>query len=77
VSSWIAALRLRFGRELASGALVGEKLLDVQAATRLARATSRFGADYDLFFKYLVLEYWYRGMRDAARAARLEENHGG
>jgi asparagine synthase (glutamine-hydrolysing) len=77
VSSWIAALRLRFGRELASGALVGEKLLDVQAATRLAGATSRFGADYDLFFKYLVLEYWYRGMRDAARAARLEENHGG
>jgi asparagine synthase (glutamine-hydrolysing) len=76
VSSWIAALRLRFGRELASGALAQEEVLDGDAATRLARSTSRFGADYDLFFKYLVLEYWYRGMHDTAAVASRQEPHG-
>jgi asparagine synthase (glutamine-hydrolysing) len=70
VSSWIAALRLRFGSDLARGGLVAEKVLEGGAALRLARSTSRFGADYDLFFKYLVLEFWYRGMRDAASAAQ-------
>jgi asparagine synthase (glutamine-hydrolysing) len=73
VSSWIAALRLRFGRELAGGALVAEGVLDADAAMRLVRSTSRFGAGYDLFFKYLVLEFWYRGMREVARAALVDD----
>jgi asparagine synthase (glutamine-hydrolysing) len=66
VSQWISALRSRFGRDLGSGALVADRVLDAGAARRLAQSTSRFGADYDLFFKYLVLEFWYRGMQVAA-----------
>jgi asparagine synthase (glutamine-hydrolysing) len=73
VSSWIAALRSRFGPELASGALVAEGVLDSEAAQRLVRSTSRFGAEYDLFFKYLVLEYWYRGMRGVVPCARVHD----
>ncbi|HVP32979.1 MAG TPA: asparagine synthase (glutamine-hydrolyzing) [Steroidobacteraceae bacterium] len=73
VSQWIAALRLRFGPELASGALVATDVLDADSAIRLGRPTSRFDSGYDLFFKYLVLEYWYRGMREVARTARMDD----
>jgi asparagine synthase (glutamine-hydrolysing) len=72
VSQWIAALRARFGRDLAAGALVADGVLDGGAAQRLGKSTSRFGAGYDLFFKYLVLEFWYRGMQDAARLGRTD-----
>ncbi len=70
VGQWIAALRARFGPDLESGALVADGVLDEITVRRLVQSTSRFGADYDLFFKYLVLEFWYRGMQGAARAAR-------
>jgi asparagine synthase (glutamine-hydrolysing) len=67
VVHWIAALKAAYGSELRDGALVEAELLDRRAAGRLCESQSRFGTTNDLFFKYLVLEYWYRGMHAVAR----------
>jgi asparagine synthase (glutamine-hydrolysing) len=66
VAQWLGALRDRYGSELVSGTLVGADLLDPRAAARLVRSRWRFGTANDLFFKYLNLEFWYRGMQSAA-----------
>jgi asparagine synthase (glutamine-hydrolysing) len=66
VVRWIAALRAAYGQELRSGALVEAELLDPRAAGRLCESQWRFGTSNELFFKYLVLEYWYRGMNAIA-----------
>ncbi|MES1195336.1 MAG: asparagine synthase (glutamine-hydrolyzing) [Steroidobacter sp.] len=62
VSQWIAALRSTYGRELCNGMLVNYGVLDSRAARNMSTHNSRFGVSNDLFHKYLVLEYWYRGM---------------
>jgi asparagine synthase (glutamine-hydrolysing) len=72
VSAWMAALRNRFGEDLVEGALVENHILERAAAKKLASSTWRFGASYDLFQKYLVLEFWYRGMQSVANNARSE-----
>jgi asparagine synthase (glutamine-hydrolysing) len=72
MASWIATLRNDLGRELMQGALVQEDMLDGLAAKRLVDGTWRFGANYDMFQKYLVLEFWFRGMQAVARNAGIE-----
>jgi asparagine synthase (glutamine-hydrolysing) len=67
VAIWLRALRQRYGNELATGALVSADLLDAAAAARLVASRWRFGTANDVFFKYLVLEYWYRGARSMIR----------
>jgi len=69
VRAWVAALRTAFGNDLANGALVEEQILDRKAAARLVSSTGPFGPAYDLFQKYAVLEFWYRGMRAVAKNA--------
>jgi asparagine synthase (glutamine-hydrolysing) len=66
VSKWVTSLRERFRDELCSGFLVSSKVLDPVAAKNLCRPASRLGCANDLFFKYLCLEFWCRGMREAA-----------
>jgi asparagine synthase (glutamine-hydrolysing) len=66
VVRWLAALRAAFGEGLRNGALVDAELLDPRAADHLTASRWRFGTANDLFFKYLVLEHWYRGMRAIA-----------
>jgi asparagine synthase (glutamine-hydrolysing) len=66
VVQWLGALRAKFSTELRNGALVSEELLDPKAAAKLSLPPWRFGTSNDLFLKYLVLEYWYRGMQAVA-----------
>jgi asparagine synthase (glutamine-hydrolysing) len=68
VANWIRALRDRYGKELANGALVEADLLEAGAASHLSATRWRFGTANDVFFKYLVLEYWYRGIQSLMRA---------
>jgi asparagine synthase (glutamine-hydrolysing) len=67
--SWVTELRRAYGAELATGLLVKEGILASNAAHELAKPQSRFGTGNDLFFKYLVLEFWYRGMQDTLGSA--------
>jgi asparagine synthase (glutamine-hydrolysing) len=62
VARWISALRSRYGRDLLQGTLVEQRILSSHAAQRLTQETSRFGVYNDLFLKYLILEFWCRGM---------------
>jgi hypothetical protein len=71
-ASWVSALRNRHSRDLVRGALVQNRILDAAAAERIAAPGSRFGADYDMFQKFLVLEFWYRGMQEVVRNAQGE-----
>lgn len=63
VSRWTAALRGRYGRDLVEGCLVQDGVLDRRAAASLVGSANRFGTANDMFIKYLVLEFWLRGMR--------------
>jgi asparagine synthase (glutamine-hydrolysing) len=74
VAAWTAALRLRYGRELLDGGLQEHGMLDRAAAARLLKASSRFAPEYDLFLKYLVLEFWFRGMHAITREVPLGHN---
>jgi asparagine synthase (glutamine-hydrolysing) len=65
VSGWISSLRERFRNELRDGYLVSSGVLDHSAARRLCEPASRLGCMNDLFIKYLCLEFWCRGMREA------------
>ncbi|HUN74148.1 MAG TPA: asparagine synthase (glutamine-hydrolyzing) [Steroidobacteraceae bacterium] len=68
-AAWLAGLRERFGGELRRGTLVQARIIAPHAAARLSQCTSRFSAAADLFLKYLVLEFWHRGMQAVARGA--------
>jgi asparagine synthase (glutamine-hydrolysing) len=70
VSNWINALRAAYGKDLVQGALVQQRILSSDAAQRLTEDRSRFGVHNDLFLKYLVLEFWCRGMTRIADAPR-------
>jgi asparagine synthase (glutamine-hydrolysing) len=72
VRAWLAALRNAFGHDLMNGALVEGQVLDRKAAAKLVNSTGRFGHGYDLFFKYSVLEFWYRGMEAVAKSAESD-----
>jgi asparagine synthase (glutamine-hydrolysing) len=69
-SVWMEALRGRYGASLADGILVERGLLDPGAAKRLARRRSQLTAWPTTLFKIMVLEYWARGMEDAAASAK-------
>ena len=71
VAEWIQSLRIAYGHELVDGVLVANDVLDRRAALKLSAPQSRFGVGNDLFMKYLVLEYWYRGMQAIATQSRL------
>jgi asparagine synthase (glutamine-hydrolysing) len=71
-NTWVSALRTNWGEELRDGALVQTQVLNTNAAEQLVRPAWRFGPSYDLFQKYIVLEFWYRGMQSIARATPLE-----
>jgi asparagine synthase (glutamine-hydrolysing) len=62
VTPWIRALKARHGGDLADGYLVQREILAPGAAKLLMGRNSRFSPWNDLFFKYLVLESWCRGM---------------
>ena len=66
VSQWINSLRNKYKKELCNGMLVQYGILDPTAAKKLCASNSRFGTQNDLFLKYLILEYWYRGMHNVA-----------
>jgi asparagine synthase (glutamine-hydrolysing) len=75
VRAWVAALRDRFGSDLIDGRLVENRLLDRRAAAKLVGSKSPFSVEYDLFQKYIVLEFWLRGMQAVAGGARLDLKH--
>jgi asparagine synthase (glutamine-hydrolysing) len=64
--SWLGNLRTTYGGDLVTGALVDERILGPVAAHSLTTPQSRFGTGNELFLKYLVLEHWYRGMKNIA-----------
>jgi asparagine synthase (glutamine-hydrolysing) len=66
---WLESLRRAYAADLINGELVRIGILQSHAARKLAESQSRFGTGNDLFLKYLVLEFWYRGMRDVVAKA--------
>lgn len=64
-AEWLRELRQRYTAQLIDGHLVRDGFLARGAAIRLCRPASRFSVAPDLLFKYLALEFWYQGMKDA------------
>lgn len=73
VSDWVMKLRKKYGKELINGSLVEAGILSAEAAQKMANFSSRFSVAYDMFQKYLVLEFWHRGMQSVAQFNAQDE----
>jgi asparagine synthase (glutamine-hydrolysing) len=67
VTEWIGKLNQRYNSELAKGYLVEHGVLKESAAKWLAKPTTRVSAAPTTVYKCLVLEWWARGMSEAAQ----------
>lgn len=77
IINWINALNVRYNSDLAQGYLVEKGVLEPRAARALSKPHSRVSAWPSTVYKTLVLEWWARGMAQAAQyktAAELMKN---
>ena len=71
VAVWVNLLKKEYGNNLVEGALVQDEILDPKYAFRLSQACSRFNHRYDIFQKYLALEFWYQGMKNVVQQSTI------
>lgn len=67
VGEWIGTLNRRYNADLAKGYLVEHGVLKESAAKWLSKPTTRVSAAPATVYKALVLEWWARGMSEAAQ----------
>jgi asparagine synthase (glutamine-hydrolysing) len=67
IHEWIGTLNRKYNSELAKGYLVEHGVLNPSAAKWLAKPGSRVSAGPATIYKSLVLEWWARGMSEAAK----------
>jgi asparagine synthase (glutamine-hydrolysing) len=73
IFDWLTILNARYNTELRRGYLVEHGILDPKAALRLSRMGNRISAGPAMVYLSLVLEWWARGMSEAARYKPAEE----
>jgi hypothetical protein len=70
---WIRALNTAYGANLLNGHLVGNGILNSNAAQRFLDSASRLSAWFQLCFSMLVLEIWAQEMDSLAKQSRREK----